>query len=232
MKLSKETKRISLFPKYSKPFSQDQLMIYIEPLVKEKFIPFMNKGLFFNIENNSISNLEEDWNVSFKSSFKESISVSVTSERIDIKEDSLRPWSDFLQRTASIMNIIRENNPSGFNRIAVGNVFYGSVSQEALPRFFPQCVAQELNDSVTERMFRTVKTETFEVRTPDPQFLKINNVVSQTINRKQDEWFFIMDLDINTIVGSDSKLVSLGVDAFIDFYSKVFSSYKNAEFNE
>lgn len=224
MIITKETKRFTFFPKDNSLLSTEKIMEYITPMGALNFLPNVSKGYSVKFKGAQVESTEEAWTVDFNSSNQENIKVTVSDERIDILCFADLDWDEVLAKVKPVISLISANNPKGFNRIAIGSTFNGNVGNDEIEDRFTLFAQEAKEERVQDLMKRSVRLEEIPLEGREIK-LELNDVQTLTLTRKERDWNFTYDVDINTIVKSDSKVVTESIDIIFNFGKKKIAEY-------
>ena len=212
--MNKGTKRITLFPLIDKDLSNEAIIGYFDPMMKLGLLPSVSPAIKLKVIGaEKRVEQKEVMTVDFIATSPNHITVSVTSERIDIILKGEEEWSKFKETIDKLIEIIFENNPEGFSRVAVGSRTHRSINEEDLPRLgIPR---EEFSDkSVREYSRRVARVEPLTSAEGEKE-CEMNNVKSIRVSHAESGLVCTTEYDINSIPGEPIENVTGLIPLFI-----------------
>ena len=204
-------KRITLFPSDAKPLTEESLMDYIRAFGDLKYIPFVNRGIAIAMGNPGDTNPipREIFTVDLRNK-DNSITISISAERIDIISSAQDDFSKFLETSELIFRILDSIHSSGYNRIATGAEFLHAYSREEINKMMEGSTKIPFNQEVVEWSERSASRKSFSPDNSDVTLL-YNDVTTIYINISEDNsdsYKFKTEYDINTYIPQNKEIIS------------------------
>lgn len=215
-------RRATLFVANQFNITGDILPLYISEFSKMNLLPSVNKGVGFKI---TPQGLEQEDVLSLDLKYLDnSLKVNFGPGRVDIESTKQgETWDSFHAIVNKILTILASQMNHRFVRLALcGSIIY-SMDEERSMRIYSK-LANNKDEQPVEWQLRKVLRNSI---TPDDgtQGVTVNNVFSLTntilipgVNLRKG---VLLDMDINTLVGSNPDIVIAIQDKFWSYASSV-----------
>lgn len=222
MEISVKNKRATLFCSLPIQFNEEMIKVYMNEFSPKDLIPTVNKGMGLKITPKGL--IAEDVISLELKKLDDSRRVVFSSDRIDIESNQTDDaMEDFLLFANDIKQVLSDKMNVSFNRLALCESVVFTISDAQRMEAYKTIVNKEEAIPV-EWQFQNVRRSKITVEPQPACDVTINEVYNVKSPENPDVNIMVLDMDINTKVGTPSEQIKAVEPLFWSYANNIISS--------